>query len=95
MEGGGGGKDRFGFRVRAEATVTVEGSDARDARDALGTLLDGARAKVVAGAGESIELVDIRVSPDVALVLVDGADPMEPLKTALSNWLARGDVDER
>ena len=95
MEEGDEGRHRFGFRVKAEATVTIEGSNARDARDLLGGLLDGTTAKVVAGAAMGIEFVDIYVSPDVALVLIDGADPMEPLRIALSNWLLRGDVDGR
>ncbi len=83
---------RFGFRMRVDATVTVEAPNGREARDALGGLLDGATARVTTGRGVGLELVDMRTSPDVALVLVDGADPVDALRIALSNWQAqRGD----
>ena len=93
MEGDGGRVRRFGFRVRAEATVTVEAARASDARDALGGLLDGAIARVTSGKGAGLELVDLKVSGDVALLLVDGADPVEPLRNALSDWRARDGGD--
>lgn len=80
---------RFGLRLKAEATVTVEGADARVAWDALDGLLDGATARIVAGAGVGLELADIRVLPDVALALLDGRNPIEPVRAALSRWIER------
>ena len=77
------GSRRFCFAIAATARVTVEGVDARRARDALGRALDGATASVMAGPGSGLRLEDLRVSDDVELVLVDGLDPTAELRRLL------------
>ena len=93
MEEDDGRVRRFGFRVTTQAMVTVEGIRASDARAALGGLLEGATARLVSGEGAGLELVDLTVSTDVVLLLVDGVDPLASLSRALSEWRARGDAD--
>lgn len=67
----------------ATARVAVEGVDARQARDALLLALRGESARVVSGPGSGIELCNLRVSDGVALLLVDGGDPVAGLAREL------------
>ncbi len=89
VRGDGQGRKRYCFGITASARVFVEGVDARQARDDLVLALDGAAARVVGGPGDGMELVDVRVSDDVALLLVDGIDPTAELARALEAFRRR------
>ena len=85
-------RGRFAFDVTTTGTMSIDGEDARQARDAPLRMLDGATATIVTRSDGDLAMTDLRPSDDVVLVLVDGIDTVAGLAEAIRAFRRGGDA---